>query len=173
VTIVTPPTEITPERCKIAGPVQEACMKASELMTPQPASCAPGDSVQDAAKLMDSYDVGSLPVVEGGDNTRLAGIVTDRDITVRAVATGNFDAKVSDVMTANPSTVREDDDVASVAALMSERQVRRIPVVNASGAVVGMIAQADLALTDGPVSDREVGQVVERISEPEDARVRS
>ena len=148
-------------------------MKASELMTPQPACCAPGDSVQDAARQMDSYNVGSLPVIEGGDNTRIVGIVTDRDIAVRAVATGRFDARVSDVMSPNPSTVREDDDVGMVTRLMSEQQVRRIPVVNAKGAVVGMIAQADLALRDGPVGDREVGQVVERISEPEGAGVRS
>jgi CBS domain-containing protein len=148
-------------------------MKARELMTPQPACCSPGDSVQDAARQMDSYNVGSLPVVEGGDNTRIVGIVTDRDIAVRAVAAGRFDARVSDIMSPNPSTVREDDDVGMVAKLMSEHQVRRIPVVNAKGAVVGMIAQADLALRDGPIGDREVGQVVERISEPEGAGTRS
>ena len=147
-------------------------MKASELMTPQPACCTPGDSIQDAARQMDSYDVGSLPVIEGGDNTRIVGIVTDRDIAVRAVAAGRFDARVADVMTPNPNTVREDDDVGMVSRLMAEQQVRRIPVVNAKGAVVGMIAQADLALRDGPIGDREVGQVVERISEPEGAGAR-
>lgn len=140
-------------------------MKASELMTAQPVSCSPGDSIQDAAKLMDAYDVGSLPVVEGGDNTRLTGIVTDRDITVRAVAIGRFDARVADVMTGNPSTVRKDDDVDVVARIMAEEQVRRIPVVDERGAVIGMIAQADLALHDDVVSDRTVGRVVERISE--------
>ena len=143
----------------------EAGMKASELMTAQPVSCSPGDSIQDAAKLMDAYDVGSLPVVEGGDNTRLTGIVTDRDITVRAVAIGRFDARVADVMTGNPSTVRKDDDVDVVARIMAEEQVRRIPVVDERGAVIGMIAQADLALHDDVVSDRTVGRVVERISE--------
>lgn len=148
-------------------------MKASDLMTPQPACATPGDSIQDAARQMDSYNVGSLPVVEGGDNTRIIGIVTDRDIAVRAVAAGRFDARVSDVMSANPSTVREDDDVGMVARLMSEQQVRRIPVVNGKGAVVGMIAQADLALRDGPIGDKEVGKVVERISEPEGAGARS
>lgn len=140
-------------------------MKASELMTAQPVSCSPGDSIQDAAKLMDAYDVGSLPVVEGGDNTRLTGIVTDRDITVRAVALGRFDARVADVMTGNPSTVRKDDDVDVVARIMAEEQVRRVPVVDERGAVIGMIAQADLALHDDVVSDRTVGRVVERISE--------
>ena len=141
-------------------------MKASELMTPQPACCAPGDSVQDAARLMESYDVGSLPVVEGGDNTRLVGIITDRDIAVRAVAAGRFDARVADVLTPNPSTVRENDDFEVVARIMSEEQVRRVPVVNERGAVVGMIAQADLALHDDVISDQKVGRVVERISEP-------
>jgi CBS domain-containing protein len=91
--------------------------------------------------------------------------VTDRDITVRAVALGRFDARVADVMTGNPSTVRKDDDVDVVARIMAEEQVRRVPVVDERGAVIGMIAQADLALHDDVVSDRTVGQVVERISE--------
>lgn len=141
-------------------------MNARELMTPQPVCCSPGDSVQDAARMMGSYNVGSLPVVEGGDNTRIVGIVTDRDITIGAVAGGRFDATVGDVMTPNPHTVRESDDVRTVSRIMTEAQVRRVPVVDERGAVVGMIAQADLALSDGAVSDREVGKVVERISEP-------
>jgi len=141
-------------------------MNASELMTAQPVTCAASDSVQDAARMMESYNIGALPVVEGGDNTRIVGIVTDRDITIGAVAAGRFDARVADVMTPNPRTVRQDDDVRTVARIMAEEQVRRVPVVDDRGVVVGMIAQADLALDDEVVSDREVGRVVERISEP-------
>ena len=141
-------------------------MNASELMTAQPVTCSAGDAVQDAARMMESYNVGALPVVEGGDNTRIVGIVTDRDIAIGAVAAGRFDARVSDVMTPNPRTVRESDDVKKVARIMAEEQVRRVPVVNERGVVVGMIAQADLALNDQVVSDREVGRVVEKISEP-------
>ena len=142
-------------------------MKASDLMTPDPACITPNDSVQDAARMMGSYNVGSLPVVEGGDNKRLVGIVTDRDLALGVIGEGRFDAKVGDVMTPNPSTVREDEDTESVARIMAEEQVRRVPVVDERGAVVGMIAQADLALAETGVSDRTVGEVVERISEPE------
>jgi CBS domain-containing protein len=142
-------------------------MKASELMTPDPACITPADSVQAAARMMGSYNVGSLPVVEGGDNKRLVGIITDRDVAIGAVAEGRMDATVADVMTANPRTVREEDDASRVEAIMAEEQVRRVPVVNERGAVVGMIAQADLALAENGISDRAVGRVVEKISEPE------
>lgn len=144
-------------------------MKVRELMTPNPVCCSPGDSVQDAARLMGSNDVGSLPVVESRDNRRPLGMVTDRDLAIGALAEGRFDARVSDVMTANPFTVGEDDDVASVNRVMGERQVRRVPVVNQQGIVVGIVAQADLALSHGGISETEVGRVVERISEPEGA----
>ncbi|HEU5051151.1 MAG TPA: CBS domain-containing protein [Gemmatimonadales bacterium] len=142
-------------------------MKASELMTPDPACITPGDSVQAAARLMGSYNVGSLPVVEGGDNKRLVGIITDRDVAIGAVAEGRMDATVADVMTPNPRTVHEEDDASRVEEIMAEEQVRRVPVVNERGAVVGMIAQADLALAENGISDRTVGRVVEKISEPE------
>jgi CBS domain-containing protein len=138
-----------------------------EIMTTNPRTVNVDDTVLDAARVMRDNDIGDVIVVEDGQVT---GIVTDRDIAVRAVAAGRFDARVADIMSGNPSTVREDDDVGMVSRLMAEQQVRRIPVVNAKGAVVGMIAQADLALRDGPIGDREVGQVVERISEPEGAR---
>jgi CBS domain-containing protein len=116
--------------------------------------------------MLGSYDVGSLPVVEGNEGNRLVGIVTDRDLVVNALADGNFDATVGDVMTAQPHAARENDDVAKVQQIMSEEQVRRVPVVNEQGAVVGIISQADLALADSGVSERQVAKVVERISEP-------
>src|SRR5688572_19084559 len=126
-------------------------MKASDLMTPDPACITPNDSVQDAARMMGSYNVGSLPVVEGGDNKRIVGIVTDRDLALGVIGEGRFDAKVGDVMTPNPRTVRETDDADVVSRLMAEEQVRRVPVVNERGAIVGMIAQADLALAESGV----------------------
>lgn len=141
-------------------------MKVQELMTPKPVCCVPGDSAQDAARMMGSYNVGSLPVVQGGDDNRLLGIVTDRDLVVGALAEGRFDATVADLMTAKPHTVRETDDASVVGTLMAEQQVRRVPVVDERGHVVGIVAQADLALSAGGISDREVGRVVERISEP-------
>ena len=143
-----------------------------ELMTASPACCKTSDSIQAAAKMLGSYDVGSLPVVEGNEGGRLVGIVTDRDLVINALADGNFDATVGDVMTAQPHAVRENDDVAKVQQIMSEEQVRRVPVVDDQGAVVGIISQADLALADGGVSERQVAKVVERISEPTTEAVR-
>jgi CBS domain-containing protein len=93
-------------------------------------------------------------------------MVTDRDLTVGALAEGRFDARVSDVMTPNPFTVREDADVSELEEVMSEKQVRRVPVVNEQGAVIGIVAQADLALSNGGVSVDDVGRVVSQISEP-------
>jgi CBS domain-containing protein len=141
-------------------------MLARELMTPNPACCKTSDSIQAAARMLGSYDVGSLPVVEGNEGNRLVGIVTDRDLVINALAEGNFDATVGDVMTAQPHAARENDDVARVQQVMSEEQVRRVPVVNEQGAVVGIISQADLALAGSGVSERQVAKMVERISEP-------
>lgn len=141
-------------------------MLARELMTASPACCKTSDSIQAAARMLGSYDVGSLPVVEGNEGSRLVGIVTDRDLVVNALAEGNFDATVGDVMTAQPHAARETDDVAKVQQIMSEEQVRRVPVVNEQGSVVGIISQADLALAEGGISEKQVAKVVERISEP-------
>ncbi len=116
--------------------------------------------------MLGSYDVGSLPVVESNEGGRLVGIVTDRDLVLNALAEGKFDAKVGDVMTAEPRAVQEDDDIAEVERIMAEEQVRRVPVINRQGGIVGIISQADLALCDEGVSERQVARVVERISEP-------
>jgi CBS domain-containing protein len=143
-------------------------MKASELMTTEPASCAPGDSIQRAAELMKSCDCGCIPVVEEGN--RLVGVVTDRDLAVRALAQGKgAETRVRDVMSTGVSCCHPDDDVALVEEIMKKEQVRRVPVVDKAGCCVGMIAQADLALNSAAASDKEVGRVVERISEPEHA----
>jgi CBS domain-containing protein len=144
-------------------------MRASELMTTNPTCCTPSDSVQDAARLMGAYDVGSLPVVEGKNGGRLVGIVTDRDLALNVVAEGRFDSTVGDVMTTEPRRVREDDDIMEVERIMTEDQVRRVPVVNRQGEVVGVIAQADLALSRKGVSEQQVARVVGRISEPAEA----
>ena len=109
-------------------------------------------------------------MVENTGQNRLVGIVTDRDLAVGPLADGRFDARVSDVMTPNPSTVRESDDVEAVSRLMASEQVRRIPVVDDIGSVVGMVAQADLALADRAVSATRVEEVVESISRPTEGR---
>jgi CBS domain-containing protein len=141
-------------------------MKASELMTPSPSCASADDSIQDVARMMRDNDVGSVPIVD--ESGRVVGIVTDRDLAVRALAEGKAtQLRVRDVMTASPSTCGPDDDVKDVQQTMSANQVRRVPVVDASGHVVGIIAQADLALAaDQKISEKEVAKVIEKISEP-------
>lgn len=142
-------------------------MKAQDIMTAHPACCTPEQTVQDAARLMEQHNCGCIPVVEDTDSNHLVGTVTDRDIALRAVAQGkSADTKIRDVMSTDPSCCRPTDDVQDVERIMAERQVRRVPVVDARGCCVGMIAQADLATHEPAVSDRQVGRVVERISEP-------
>ena len=141
-------------------------MKAQELMTTDPAYCTPESTVREAAGLMREHDCGCIPVVEG-DSRRLVGVVTDRDITCRCVAEGgNADTPVRGIMSTDPQSCHPGDDVAAVEQIMMQARVRRVPVVDAQGNCVGMIAQADLALHDKAATDSEIGRVVERISEP-------
>ena len=138
-------------------------MKARDLMSKNPSSVTPETSIREAARLMKSEDVGILPVVESEGSKRVVGLVTDRDIAVRAVAEGRADASVRDVMTANPKTAREDDDVDSVMTLMGSEQVRRVPIVDERGQLVGIVAQADIVRE---ASDRKAERTVEKISQP-------
>ncbi|HEY7634588.1 MAG TPA: CBS domain-containing protein [Gemmatimonadales bacterium] len=141
-------------------------MKAQDLMTTNPASCTPDSTVREAAQLMRDHDCGCIPVVEG-ESKRLVGVLTDRDIACRCVAEGtSAETPVRNVMTTKPQCCHPEDDVAAVEQIMIEAQVRRVPVVDAKECCVGMIAQADLALSNEAASDREVGRMVERISEP-------
>lgn len=144
-------------------------MKARELMTENPACCTPEDTTQRAAGLMQQHDCGCLPVVDDSETRHVLGVVTDRDIATRVVAAGKGpDTKVRDVMSTQPSCCGIDDELDEVERIMSERQVRRVPVVDAHGCCVGMVSQADLAREarrSGDVSEREVARVVERISE--------
>lgn len=142
-------------------------MKAGELMTSEPACCTPEDNIRRAAELMQSCDCGCIPVVENGESNRLVGVVTDRDLAIRAIAQGKGpDTLVRDVMSIQVCTCHADDDLDTVEGIMTKEQVRRVPVVDQDGCCVGMIAQADLALNGAAASDSELGRVVERISEP-------
>lgn len=142
--------------------------KANELMTQNPSCVTPETTAQEAASLMEREDVGSLPVVESRASMRLVGIVTDRDLALRVLGRGESgNAKIRDVMSSgNLASVRPEDNLDKVERLMSEQQVRRIPVVDESGRVVGMIAQADLAREQGTVGRKDFGKVLEEISEP-------
>ena len=138
-------------------------MKAQDIMSKNPASVTPETSVQEAARLMQQQDVGVLPVVESTTSKRLVGLVTDRDITIRIVAEGRSNATVRDAMTSNAKSVRPDDSVKDVMKLMGSEQVRRIPVVDNDGRVVGIVAQADIVLEG---DDRKAEETIEKISAP-------
>jgi len=136
-----------------------------EVMTREPACCQPTDSLVRVAQTMKSEDVGAIPIVEGSSR-QLVGMVTDRDIVVKALATGRSPEQttVREVMTTDLVTCREDEEVTSAVSRMAERQVRRIPVVDRGGSLTGIIAQADVATRVH--KDQTTGELVEAISEP-------
>jgi CBS domain-containing protein len=131
-----------------------------DVMTKNPTTCHEGSPVMDAAKLMESEGVGSIPVCEDG---KLVGIVTDRDIALRVVASGRDPKQttIQDVMTRDVECVSADEPIDRALEVMESRQVRRIPVIDGGGKLVGIIAQADIARMG---DDHATGEVVEAIS---------
>jgi len=140
----------------------ESGTKARDVMTREPITVSPNDTVQRAAKVMKDADIGSVPVCDG---QRLQGMVTDRDIAVRVVAEGlPVDAtKASQAMTSEVFWCYEDDDVADVLDKMGDRQVRRIPVVDRDRKLTGIISLGDMAVQR---SGDEVQDALEEISTP-------
>jgi predicted transcriptional regulator len=118
---------------------------------------------------MRENDCGCTPVVDDLRTRRLIGVVTDRDLAVRALADGKGpETLVREVMSEEASCCTTEDDVREVEQVMVERQVRRVPIVDGAGACVGIVAQADLARNSGgrALSKRDLARVVERLSEP-------
>jgi CBS domain-containing protein len=118
----------------------------SQVMTPDIVIARPEQTIADAARMMAKADVGSLPV---GDDDRLVGVLTDRDIVIRAVAKGmSADTPVREVMTAEIRYCYDDQDVTEVARNMAELGVRRLPVVNRDKRIVGFVALSNIAQAD-------------------------
>ena len=138
-------------------------MKAQEIMAKNPRTVTPETAITEAAMLMRSEDVGVLPVVESAASMRLLGVVTDRDITVRVVAEGKTSASVRDAMTSGVKSCKPDDSVKDVMALMGREQVRRVPIVDDRGELVGIVAQADIVLEG---DDKRAEETIEKISQP-------
>ncbi len=143
-------------------------MKAQEIMTRNPKTVTPESTLTDAARLMKDGDVGIIPVVESSGSRKLVGVVTDRDIAVRHVAEGHdsADCPVREAMSANVVTARTDDDIDRVMETMGREQLRRIPVVDERGELVGIVAQADIAREAH--DEKKVEDTVEKISRPSD-----
>ena len=136
-------------------------MKVSDVMTRDVRLIEPTETIQEAARLMAEIDTGIMPVREGD---RLVGMITDRDITVRAVAQGRGpDTPIREVMTDDVKYCFEDDDTDAVARNMADIQVRRLPVLTRDKRLVGIVSLGDLAVTDG---SGRVGDTVAGISQP-------
>ena len=140
-------------------------MTCGELMTPSPTCCQPQQTIIEVAEIMKLEDVGLVPVAEDG-NRKLIGVITDRDIVMNVVAEGRDPrgTAVSEVMTNNPCACQEQDSIETVMQQMAAHQVRRIPIVDKAGAIVGIVSQADIATR--LANPRETGEVVQAISEP-------
>ncbi|EWY39404.1 hypothetical protein N825_06840 [Skermanella stibiiresistens SB22] len=138
-------------------------MLIREIMTRDVEVVAPSDTIQRAAKLMDDLNVGVLPVCEG---PKLVGLVTDRDITVRATSVGKSpsECKVAEVMTDDPRFCYEDDVVSDVSRLMGDMQIRRVPVLDNQDKLIGIVSLGDIA-TD---TDRaqSIADTLGQVSEP-------
>jgi len=122
-------------------------MKCSEVMTDNPVCCLPNDSVGQAARVMRREHIGPMPVVSDERTKEIIGIVTDRDLAIKVVAESRDPNRttVGDVMTHTIVVCREDDDLTSAIAAMEEYQIRRIPVIDHGGHLVGIISRADVA----------------------------
>lgn len=142
-------------------------MKARDLMTPNPRAVTGDTPLVEVARMMRDLDVGIVPVVDDLAHMHPRGVITDRDIVVRHVAERHPDGcRVDDHMsTGHLDTVAPDADVSEVMAIMERDQVRRILVAD-GGRLVGIIAQADLALKEGRIEPLRVEEVLERVSAP-------
>jgi CBS domain-containing protein len=149
---------MTERNCQFSG---EFFMNISEVMTRDVRVASPDDVLQTAAQLMEENDFGILPI---GENDRLVGMLSDRDITVRAVARGLAPdrCKVREVMSEDVKYVYEDDSVEEAARNMSELQVRRLPVINRDKRLVGIISLGDLAVSE----PEPAGDALSSISQP-------
>lgn len=137
-------------------------MKVREAMTREVRLARPEQSIQEVAKQMAEMDIGALPVEE---NDRLVGMITDRDIAVRAIAEGRGpDTRVRDVMSTEIKYCFEDQSVDEVTQNMGDLRVRRLPVVNRDKRLVGILSLGDLALEDG--AQDEAGEALSQISRP-------
>ena len=132
--------------------------RVSEIMSPVPQVIGPEDTLQRAAQMMRDLDVGALPVCNG---RRVLGMVTDRDIAIRAVAAGlkPDSACVSDVMTRDVKCVAQDEDSDEVMRVMGDAQVRRVPVLDARQELVGILSLGDLALRQDHHTDRALREI--------------
>ena len=139
--------------------------QAKDIMTTNPACCSPENSVEEAAQMMVKHDCGEIPVVDNKDNPKPIGVITDRDITCRVVATGKSpkQTRVRDAMSSPPVTVKQETSIEDCCRILEKNQIRRVPVVDRTGRCCGMVSQADIAKA---ASREQTAGVVKHVSEP-------
>lgn len=135
-------------------------MNVRDVMTPNPRTVELSDTIQDAARIMREEDTGAVPVVEEG---RVVGMVTDRDIVIRAIADGDFEATIDDIVSDDVVCATPDMTTAAAAELMGEHQIRRLPVVDDDENIIGILSLGDLAVKEN--RDARMGETLENISE--------
>lgn len=138
-------------------------IKCREIMSKNVSTATKDRSLQDVAKLLRDYDIGILPIVEESTN-KLVGLVTDRDIVVRAVADGKSvtETSVGDIMTTELFTAKPDDFAFEAVRTMGDKQVRRIPIVNDENILQGIVSMADVILE--MEDEKEIAETLEEIS---------
>ena len=138
-------------------------MKCHEVMTRDPQFCTADQTCAMVAQVLCDADIGSVPVVDSPTSRRVLGMITDRDICCRLVA-GEMapDTAVERIMTRGAACCREEDPIDEVERVMEECQIRRVPILDAQGRLVGIVTQADMARRE----PRRAGRVVEAISRP-------
>jgi CBS domain-containing protein len=141
-----------------------ASKKAKDVMHANPSLCRLEESVYDAVQKMEEENCGAIPIVDA--EGQCVGIVTDRDICLSVILSETAihpkEIRVAEVMTDSPMTCHPDDEEDTVIRMMEENQIRRVPVVDATGRCVGIISQADIALED--IEQSRKGHLVEQIS---------
>lgn len=140
-------------------------MKVEQIMTTNVQCCSGTDSIQKAAQTMQNHNCGSVPVC---DNKKVIGVITDRDIVLKGVAKGKFDCRIEDCMSNQVVTATPDTDVHEAADMMAKHQIRRLPIVNASGELCGIVAIGDLATVD--IHINEAGDALSKISVPSETQ---
>jgi CBS domain-containing protein len=149
-------------------------VRARDIMTTEPEFVTPDATVADVARKMRDLDVGIVPVVESEENRRLRGVVTDRDLAIRVLADGkDGSGSVREFMTGQVEAVNQNDTVHRILDVMRREQVRRVPVTDRDGRLVGVVAQADLAVRYAGLDlhrETEVEEAIERVSEPAEPR---
>lgn len=151
-------------------------MRVEQIMTRQVSSCGTEDTLVQAAQLMWEHDCGCLPVCSGNGANRVVGVITDRDICMSALFKGKplYELRVADAMSQQLQTCRPSDTLTHVEKMMSQARIRRLPVVDDQGSLLGMISLADLAREAArentapkqEVTETEVGDTLANICQP-------